>query len=68
MAEREFEICISPGGEVECLIKGYKGKRCHDAVKLLEEMVGQVKSQQATSEFYEPEEYVQYSLEQRHGR
>ena len=65
MPEREYEIRISPSGEVELNIKGHKGKKCLDIVKVFEEIVGQKKSQQLTSEFYEPEEQVQYHIEQR---
>jgi hypothetical protein len=35
-------------------------------VKIFEEIVGEMKSQQQTSEFYEPEELVQYRIDQRH--
>jgi hypothetical protein len=66
MPQREFDITIGPDGHVELAIHGYKGKRCLDAVKLFEAIVGEVKSQQVTSEFYEPEEVVRYNLEQRH--
>ena len=50
----------------ELHVKGFKGRACLDAVKLFEEIVGEMKSQQQTSEFYEPEEQVQYRLDQRH--
>jgi hypothetical protein len=65
MPQREFEITIGPDGQVHLHVHGYKGKSCHDAVKLFERVVGEIKSQQATSEFYEPEEVVRYHLEQR---
>lgn len=65
MKEREFEITIGPNGNVELQIKGYKGKRCLDAVKLFQEMIGHVQSQRETSEYYEPEEEVQYRIEQK---
>ena len=66
MPQREFEITIGKTGEVELHVKGYKGKGCLAAVKIFEEIVGEMKSQQQTSEFYEPEEQVQYRLDQRH--
>lgn len=65
MPQREFEITIGPGGTVDLHIKGYKGKGCLDAVKMFEKIVGEVKAQRETSEFYEPEELVQYHIEQR---
>lgn len=66
MPEREFEITIDKTGEVQLHVKGFKGRACLEVVKLFEQMVGEMKSQQTTSEFYEPEERVQYRLDQRH--
>jgi hypothetical protein len=66
MPQREFEITISKGGDVKLHVKGYKGRACLDAVKLFEQIVGEMKSQQETSEFYEPDERVQFNIEQRH--
>jgi len=65
MAQREFDITIGPGGEVQLQIHGYKGKSCLEMVKLFEKVVGQVKSQRETSEFYEPEEEVRFRIDQR---
>jgi len=66
MRQREFEITISQDGSVEVHVKGYQGKRCLDAVKIFEQIVGKQKSQRLTSEYYDPEEEVRYHLEQRH--
>lgn len=66
MPEREFDITIGRTGEVELHVKGIKGRACLDAVKVFEQIVGEMKSQQQTSEFYEPEEQVQYRIDQRH--
>jgi Protein of unknown function (DUF2997) len=65
MPHREFDITIGPDGQVELHIQGYKGKSCLEAVKLFEQIVGELKSQQETSEFYEPDERVQYRIDQR---
>jgi len=65
MPQREFEITIGKNGSVEVHVKGYKGRRCHDAVKFFEQIVGEVQSQRETTEFYEPEEQVQYRIDQR---
>ena len=65
MPQREFDITIGPGGSVEVHIKGYKGKSCSEAVKLFEQIVGEIRSEQKTSEFYEPEEQVQFRIDQR---
>ena len=66
MPQREFDITIGKTGEVELHIKGFKGKGCLSVAKIFEEIVGEMKSQQQTSEFYEPEEQVQYRIDQRH--
>jgi hypothetical protein len=66
MPEREFDITIGPDGAVEVHIKGYKGKSCLEAAKMFEKIVGEMKAQRETSEFYEPEENVQYRIDQRH--
>jgi hypothetical protein len=63
---REFDITIGRTGEVELHVKGIKGRGCLDVVKMFEEIVGEMKAQQQTSEFYEPEEQVQYRVDQRH--
>ena len=65
MPEREFDITIAPDGSVELHVKGYKGKSCLEAMKLFEQIVGELKSQRATSEMYDPEEQVQHRIENR---
>jgi hypothetical protein len=66
MPQREFDITIGPDGNVELHVKGYKGKGCLEAMKLFEQIVGEVKAQRETNEFYEPEEQVRYQIDQRH--
>ena len=66
MPQREFEITIGPNGSVELHVKGYKGKSCLEAMKMFEQIVGELRSEQKTSEFYEPEEVVRYNIDQRH--
>jgi len=65
MRPRDFEITIGPDGSVEVHVKGYRGKRCLEAAKLFEHMVGAMQSQHLTNEYYGPEEEVQYRIEQR---
>ncbi len=65
MAQREFEITIAPDGNVELHVKGFKGKSCLEVVKLFESIVGELQAQNQTSEFYEPEEQVQFRIDQR---
>ena len=66
MPQREFDITIGKTGEVELHVKGIKGRGCLEVMKLFEQIVGELKEQRQTSEFYEPEEQVQYRIEQRH--
>lgn len=66
MPQREFDITISPSGSVEVHVKGYKGRSCLEALKIFEQAVGELKSQRATSELYEPEEQVRIDIEQQH--
>jgi len=66
MPQREYDLTIEPDGSVRLHVQGYKGKSCLEAVKLFESVVGGIKSQQATSEFYEPDEVVRHNIEQRH--
>lgn len=65
MPQREFEIEIGANGEVKVHISGYKGKSCLEAVKMFEEIVGKERERQLTSQFYEPEENVQFRIDQR---
>lgn len=66
MKQREFEITISPTGEVEIQADGFKGKGCLEAIKKFEEMVGQTKDVRHTAGYYEPEEDVHQHAERRH--
>ena len=65
MPQREFEISIAPDGKVEVHVKGYKGKSCLEAMKVFQQIVGEIESQKATAEFYEPDEDVRYRIEQK---
>jgi hypothetical protein len=66
MPQREFDITIAPDGGVEVHVKGYKGKSCLEVMKMFEQVVGELKSRNATNEFYEPDEQVQLNIDQRH--
>jgi len=66
MPQREFEITIAKDGGVELHVKGYKGRGCLAAMKMFEQLVGDLKSEQRTSEFYEPEEQTRIDVDQRH--
>ena len=58
MAE-ELEIEISPTGEVTVRTIGIKGAKCLDAAEFIVRIVGEQKSQQLTSEYYETEQHVE---------
>ena len=66
MKQREFEVIISPEGSVEVQVRGYKGPACLEVAKWFEQVVGELHSQQLTSEFYDPQEQVQFRIDQRH--
>jgi hypothetical protein len=68
MPQRDVEISISKNGEVTVHMKGYKGKACAKLGALLAQIVGKVKSEQLTSEYYEPEEKVAINEQQKQGR
>ena len=58
MAQHDIEITISKDGQVRVHVKGAKGKACLEYAKWLAGVVGKVKSQQLTSEYYEPDSKV----------
>ena len=64
MAQHEVEIIVSKTGEVNVHIKGVKGKACLEYTKWLSEIVGKVKDQKLTSEYYEPEVKTRINLQQ----
>lgn len=64
MAQHEVEISISKTGEVKVHVKGAKGKVCLEYAKWLTQVIGKVKSQQMTSELYEPETKSRIDLHQ----
>ena len=68
MPKHEIEIEISRTGEVKAHIKGAKGKACLTYAKLLAQIVGQAKSEQLTSEYYEPDDKVRIDVQQKQGR
>ena len=57
-------VPILKNGEVKVHVKGAKGKTCLTYAQWLTELIGKVKDQQLTSEFYEPEIKARIDLEQ----
>lgn len=64
MAQHEVEISITKSGDVRVHVKGAKGKACTAYAKWLTELVGKVKDQQLTSEYYEPDVKARIDLQQ----
>ena len=64
MAQHEVEITISKTGEVKVHVKGAKGKACLEYAEWLSRVVGKVKDQKLTSEYYEPEIKSRINLHQ----
>jgi hypothetical protein len=64
MAQHDVEITITKTGEVKVHVKGAKGKACLNYTKWFQQLVGKVKSQTMTSEFYEPD--VKSRIDVRH--
>ncbi len=64
MAQHEVEIQISRTGEVKVHVKGAKGKACLAYAQWLSKLIGKVREQQRTSEYYEPETKVRINLQQ----
>ncbi len=64
MAQHDVEITISPTADVKVHVKGAKGKACLEYAKWLTRVIGKVKEQQMTSEFYEPEAKARIDLHQ----
>jgi len=62
MPQHDIEIQISKTGEVTVAIKGVKGKGCLKYAEFLKSIIGEVKSQQLTSEYYEPDEQAKIDL------
>jgi hypothetical protein len=68
MPQRDVEITITKTGEVKVHVKGIKGKACLKFATLLANAVGKVKTQQLTSEYYEPDEKTRIDVTQTQGR
>jgi hypothetical protein len=62
MAQHDVEIVINKKGEVKVHVKGVKGKGCLEYAKWLSAVIGKVKDQKLTSEYYEPETKTKINL------
>lgn len=64
MEQHDLEITIGKDGEVELFVKGAKGKGCLKYADFFVSIVGKVKAQRLTGEYYEPETTTAIHLEQ----
>lgn len=64
MEKHDIEITIDKDGQVKVHIKGAKGKACMEYAKWLAGVIGKVKDQKLTSEYYEPETKARIQLTQ----
>ena len=58
MKFHEFEIGISPDGEVKVHIKGIKGKACMQYAEMFERILGEIADVEHTSDYYEKPDQV----------
>ena len=56
--KQDIEFTINPDGSVEIHPVGFKGKKCTEVTKEIEEALGIVKNVNYTSEYYQQEEEV----------
>ena len=63
MEQQDFEIKISPEGEVRIRIRGTKGKSCVECVEFLTQVLGPVKAMQRGADFYDPDAKVRIDVE-----
>ncbi len=62
MPQHDIEILVSKTGEVTVSVKGVKGKGCLKYAEYFTKLIGEVKEQSLTSEYYEPDENAKIDL------
>ncbi|MBQ9394738.1 MAG: DUF2997 domain-containing protein [Proteobacteria bacterium] len=60
--KQSIEFSINPDGSVEIHPVGFKGKKCMEVTKEIEEALGIVRTCNYTSEYYQQEEEVHTSV------
>ena len=60
--KQSIEFTINEDGSVEIHPVGFKGKKCTEVTKEIEEALGIVKNVNYTSEYYQQEEEVHTSI------
>ncbi|MBF0118416.1 MAG: DUF2997 domain-containing protein [Desulfobacterales bacterium] len=51
----EIDVEINENGDVKVQVKGIKGKGCLEYSKIFQELLGPIKEQKLTSEYYDHE-------------
>lgn len=65
MEKQEIEIEIGPDGKIAYTIKGVRGSACESISALLEKL-GQVETEERTSDWYIPDADTNLNIEQNH--
>jgi hypothetical protein len=65
MEHHDLEIEIGKDGRVRVKTGGAKGKACLKYAELLQQIIGQIQSQQPTPEAYEPDSAVHIEQQRR---
>ena len=52
MPTPEFDIVLSPGGQVKVTITGVQGPRCLEYAELIREIVGREEQRELTADYY----------------
>lgn len=55
MAQEEFDFVITPDGEVRMETHGVKGPRCLERLAFFAGLLGEVRSQELTADYYQGE-------------
>ena len=64
MAERhDINITISDTGDVQITVNGINGPKCIDATDFLESDIGEVISQEKTSEYYKQDNKIDEKIQ-----
>ncbi len=64
MEHHDVEIEIDKTGEVHIHVKGAKGKACMSYVEFFQKLVGPVRQEQHTHEYYEPDSKARIELDE----
>ncbi|MEI8247147.1 MAG: DUF2997 domain-containing protein [Lentisphaerota bacterium] len=64
MTPKEIEIEITKDGMVKTHLKGFKGDKCMDYAKTLEQLIGPAVSVEKTGEYYESETSIEVDVEE----